>query len=229
MATENNSFAVIGVGEYGRAIAQTLVQRDCQVRVYDLDPRKIENIKDEVALAVTLDCTDKSALEEQGIAFCTTVVIAIGADFEATMLACVNLKELNEKLRIIVRASSRQQRLILSKLGITEILSPEQEVANAIAEKLINPNIVNSLLLPDGHEIAEIKVPHPLIGKAVGEIDFSKYKLNLITIKQPKLEDPKQEMHIMGVPVAEMILQEKSTLLLFGTKKNVEKFLTLKS
>lgn len=228
MASENNVFAVIGMGNYGRAIAQTLVARGCQVRVYDIDAKKIDAIKDEVALAVALDCGDKNALQEQGIAFCTTVVIAIGADFEATMLACVNLKELNEKLRIIVRASSRQQRLVLQKLGITEILSPEQEVANAIAEKLINPNIVNALSLPDDYEIAEVKVPVSLVNKAVAEIDFAKYKLNLITIKQPTQEHISDEMHITGVPVGEMLLHEKSTLLLFGTKKNIEKFLALK-
>ena len=223
--SERNTYAVIGVGQYGLAIAETLVERGCQVHVYDTDEKKIETLKDDVALAVTLDCTDKYALEEQGIAFCTTVVIAIGDNFEATVLACVNLKEINENLRIIARASTPQQRMILNKLGIHEVLSPEKEVANAIAEKVINPNVVNSLLLPDSFEIAEIKVPSSLVGKAVKEVNFVKYELNLITVKV--IEEGK--MHIMGVPTPDTIFQLNATLLLFGLKKNIEKFLVIKS
>lgn len=224
---ENSIFAVIGLGEYGRSISETLAQRGYQVRAYDIDPRKTEAIKDEVALAVSLDCTDQDVLDSQGVAYCTTVIVAIGADFEATMLCCVNLKELNPKLRIIARASTPQQRMILNKLGITEILSPEKEVANAIAEKLINPNIINSLLLPDGYEIVEIRIPEGLVGKTVGEVDFLQYELNLITIKQHK-DNQKEQMRIAGVPMTQMQLQENGTLLLFGTKKNIERFLILK-
>ena len=109
-----SKFAVIGVGRYGSTIARRLSEKGAQVFAFDPDEEKIENIKDEVAFAVTLDATDIRALKSQNLGEIDAAVVAIGENFEATILTCVHLMDMGVK-RVIARASGAHQRLILEK------------------------------------------------------------------------------------------------------------------
>jgi len=224
-------FAVIGVGKYGSAIARELAAKGAEVYAFDVDPEKIENIKDEVATAISLDTTDKKALIAHNVEEMDAVVIAIGENFEAVVLTAFNLLDL-EIPRVISRASGPNQRRILEKIGVTEILSPESEVATRVAERLVNPNITAFLSLPDEYEIAEIKAPIGIANRSLGDIDLTnKYNLTLITLKREfeVKEDGelKKEEHILGVPRIETIVYETDTLVVFGTLQNVKRFLEI--
>jgi len=226
-----NKFAVIGVGRYGQTIAKRLAEKGAQVFAFDPDEDKIEGIKDDVAFAVTLDATDVKALQSQNLNELDAAVVAIGENFEATVLTCVHLMDLGVK-RVIARASGDHQRLILEKIGVTEILTPEEEVAYVVREKLINPNILSFLQLPDDHEIAEIKAPKGCVGRTIDDVGFrNKYEMTLITIKREycvtKNGEDCTEQHIMGVPKSDMVIKEKDTLVVFGTGKSVEKFIDI--
>lgn len=226
-----SKFAVIGVGRYGASIARRLADKGAQVFAFDPLEQKIENIKDEVAFAVTLDATNLRALKSQNIGDMDAVVVAIGENFEATILTCVHLIDLGVK-RIIARASGDQQRLILEKIGVKEILNPEQEVADAVREKLLNPNIISFFSLPDEHEIAEIRAPKGVVGRTIDDVGFrNKYEMTLITIKRvfeiTKGEECTEEQHIVGVPKSETKIKEKDTLVVFGAAKSVERFLEI--
>jgi trk system potassium uptake protein len=224
----NNKFTVIGVGKFGSAIARTLASRGAEVMAIDSTEEKIEDIKDDVAFAVTLDATDKKALKAQNIDEMDAVVVSIGEDFEAMILCCVLLMELNVK-RIIARASGIHQRLILEKIGITEILSPENEFGTAVAEKLINPNIISYLQLPDDYEIVEVKAPIGIANRTLEDIGLrNKYRLNLITLKR-EFEVNKngkliKEQHILGVPNSTTIIYETDTIVVFGRSHDIERF-----
>lgn len=226
-----SKFAVIGVGRYGATIARRLAEKGTQVFAFDPDEEKIESIKDDVAFAVTLDATDLRALSMQNLEELDAAVVAIGENFEATVLTCVHLLDLGVK-RVIARASGDHQRLILGKIGVTEILTPENEVANVIAEKLLNPNIVSFLQLPDDHEIAEIRAPKGVVGRTIEEIGFrNKYEMTLITIKREyeitKNGEDTTEEHIIGVPKEETPIKESDTLVVFGTAKSVQRFIEI--
>jgi trk system potassium uptake protein TrkA len=224
-----SKFAVIGVGRYGSTIARRLAEKGAQVFAFDPNETKIENIKDDVAFAVTLDATDVRALRSQNLQELDGAVVAIGENFEATVLTCVHLMDLGVK-RVIARASGEHQRLILEKIGVTEILTPEREVAYVVGEKLINPNIISFLQLPDEHEIAEIKAPKGCVGRTIDEVGFrNKYEMTLITIKREyeitKNGQDCTEQHIVGVPKSDIAIKEKDTLVVFGTAKSVERFI----
>lgn len=226
-----SKFAVIGVGRYGTRIAKRLAEKGTQVFAFDPDEEKIEAIKDEVAFAVTLDATDLRALKMQNLEELDAAVVAIGENFEATVLTCVHLIDLGVK-RVIARASGDHQRLILEKIGVTEILTPENEVANVVTEKLLNPNIVSFLQLPDDHEIAEIRAPKGVIGRTIDEIGFrNKYEMTLVTIKREyeitKNGEDLTEEHIIGVPKGETPIKESDTLVVFGAAKSVQRFIEI--
>jgi trk system potassium uptake protein TrkA len=228
----HNKFAVIGVGRYGINIAKRLAEKGAQVFAFDPDEEKIESIKDEVAFAVTLDATDKKALQSQKLNDMDAVVVAIGENFEATILTCVHLLDLGVS-RIIARASGVHQKLILEKIGIKEILTPEDEVAFVVREKLINPSILSFLQLPDDYEIAEILAPKGVLGRSIDNIEFrNQYELTLVTIKRCTLcvnknGDETKEQHVLGVPSSDTQIKEDDTLVVFGTSKNVQRFMDI--
>jgi trk system potassium uptake protein TrkA len=226
-----SKFAVIGVGRYGSTIARRLAEKGAQVFAFDPNEEKIEDIKHDVAFAVTMDATDMRALKTQNLEEMDAAVVAIGENFEATVLTCVHLIDIGVK-RVIARASGEHQRLILGKIGVTEILTPENEVAYVVREKLLNPNIVSFLQLPDDHEIAEIRAPKGVVGRTIDDVGFrNKYEMTLITIKREyeitKNGEDCTEQHIIGVPKSDMEIKEKDTLVIFGAAKSVERFIEI--
>lgn len=231
MGYAGNKFAVIGVGKFGSAISRTLSERGAEVMAMDSDEDKIDEIKDYVAYAIVLDATDKKALQAQSVEDMDAVVVSIGEDFEAMILCTVQLMELKVK-RIIARASGEHQRMILEKIGIQEILSPEDEFGTAVAEKLLNPSILSYLQLPDDYEIAEIKTPRGIANRSLQDIGLrNKYRLNLVTLKREFEVNREGEMikesHILGVPNSSTILYETDTIVVFGRSGDIERFLDI--
>ncbi|MFL5731454.1 MAG: potassium channel family protein [Cytophagaceae bacterium] len=228
-----NKFAVIGLGKFGTSIARTLAARGAEVLVMDVSLERVEMLKDEVAYAVVLDSTDLKTLKAQNIESVDAAVVAIGDNFEDLLLTTVILQELKVK-RIIARAGNKQQRMILEKMGVSEILSPEDEVGKTVAEMLLHPTMKNFLPLPDNYEIVEINTPKKVAGRTVKEIALrEKYNLNLITIKriyEEKKEDRViQVPHIIGVPTGDTLLYESDIIILLGKEKDVDKFVEVNS
>ena len=226
-----SKFAVFGVGKYGATIARRLSDRGAQVFAFDISEDKIENIKEDVAFAVTLDSTDAKVIASQKITEMDAAVVAIGENFEATVLTSVHLIDMGVK-RVISRASGNHQKLILEKIGVKEILTPEDEVAFVIREKLLNPSILSFLQLPDDYEIAEIKPPKASIGRSIEDVDFrNKYQLTLVTMKREydikKKGQYQVEQHVIGVPNSDTVIEARDTLVVFGTAKHVQRFIDL--
>jgi len=226
-----NKFAVIGLGKFGTSIAKSLAERGAEVLAMDVDLAKVEQVKDTVAFAVAMDSTDLKGLKAQGVGEMDAAVIAIGDNFESLLLTAATLQELEVK-RIIARAGSIQQKLILQKLGIKEVLSPEDEVGKTVAEMLLHPNMKTFLPLPDDYEIVEIKTPKKAANKSVLEIGLrEKYNLNLITIKRlfEEVSEGQTVMveHILGVPKGDTLLYESDIIILLGKTKDVDRFVAV--
>ncbi|RUA34119.1 MAG: TrkA family potassium uptake protein [Bacteroidetes bacterium] len=224
-----NRFAVIGLGQFGESIARTLSDSGAEVLAIDIDLDKVEAIKDDVAYAVALDSTDVKALKAQNIQDMDAIVVAIGENFEGLLLTTVLLLEL-EVERIIARAANAQQRMILEKMGIEEILSPEETVGKTVAEMLLHPNMKSFLPLPDDYEIVEINTPARVVDQTISEIGLrERYNLNLITVKRlydEKVEGQLQQVeHIIGVPRADTFLKETDIMIILGKSKDVNKFI----
>jgi trk system potassium uptake protein TrkA len=134
--------------------------------------------------------------------------------------------------RIIARARGAAQRRILEKIGIKEIFAPEDEVGVIVAERLLNPNLISYLQLPDNYRIVELKAPKGILGRSLGDIDLrDRYKLSLVTIKQEITtkngEDINVEQHLSGVPDSKTIIEEKDYLVLFGKNKDIDRFIEI--
>ncbi len=227
----HGKFAVIGLGQFGRAIAKSLAKRGADVLAIDTEPELVEKISDNVAYAVVMDGSDKKALLSNDIADFDAVIVAIGSDFQQLLMCVVVLMELKVP-RIIARATGKNSRMILEKMGVKEILSPEDEVGVIVAERLTNPSLMSYLQLPDEYRVAEIKTPRNLAGRTHEEINLrDKYNLSLITIKgmEETEEDgeKRKELHIKGVPVSSTVIKENDFLIVFGKDRDIQKFIEI--
>lgn len=227
-----NRFGVIGLGRFGTTIARTLSARGAEVMAIDNIAERVDALRDEVAFAVQLDSTDIKALRSQNVQDLEGVVVAIGQDFEALLLTTVVLMELKVK-RIIARASNEQQQRILHKLGVQEVLSPEDEVGISVAGRLLNPDLVSFFQLPDDYQIVELRTPAGVASKTVIEIGLrNKYNLNLITLRRSyesvnEEGERATEYHILGVPKSDTVLYDTDYMILLGKNTDIEKFVDL--
>ncbi len=128
--------AVVGLGLFGRALAVDLARAGAEVVAIDTDMSLVDDVRDEVAVAVCLDATDVKELRAQGIHRVDVLVASIGNDFEANQLLVVLAKELGIQ-RIVARAPSANHARILKLLGAHEVVLPEVEVAERMARTLL--------------------------------------------------------------------------------------------
>ncbi|MBI1182980.1 NAD(P)H-binding protein [bacterium] len=226
-----NKFAVIGLGRFGTRIARTLAQKGAEVLAVDCSPERVEQIKDDVAYAVSFDSTDRKAILAHDVQNMDAVVVAIGENFEALLLTSALLKDLKVK-RIITRSSSPTQTTILKQMGIEEILSPEDEVGINVAQRLLNPDVLTFFELPDGYEIVEVATPAGIVNKSLTDIKLrEKYHLNLITIKREFEEMSDKQvtkvMHTIGVPKPTTTIFEGDLLIVMGQRHDIKKFIEI--
>ena len=133
------SFAVIGAGRFGSSLARTLFELGHEVMVMDSDEEKIQSLSDNVTHAVIVDVMDEGALRELGLSNFDVVVIAIGSDTEASVMATIMAKELGAK-KVISKATSDFQGKVLAKVGADRVIFPERDMGVRVAHNLVSTN-----------------------------------------------------------------------------------------
>lgn len=162
-------FAVIGLGRFGSAASMELMKMGHSVLGADSSEKIINKYADQLTNAVILDVTDREALEELGLDNYDVVLVAIGTEFQASLLCVVHLKSLGIQ-EIWVKATSHAQHLILSKLGVTRIIHPEEEMGIRIAQALSYPMVNDYISMGNGEFVVEINVSEKLQGVTLRHI-----------------------------------------------------------
>lgn len=219
---------VIGLGTFGSEVSKRLTAKGVEVLAIDVDNNKVEIISEEVTYSVNLDATNKKALMSQDIEDYDAVVVAIGDNFDQRIKCVAALNELNIK-NLYCRTMSDGETFILNKLGVLNLLSPETEIADIVAEKIKYPSIVSYVNSDGDYLIAEIDVLHDLVGRQIKNIDFrDKYKLVLITVKRSIFESKKDAKYYdMGVITSDVVFNPNDRLVIYGHQTDVERFINI--
>lgn len=150
-------FAVIGLGSFGATVATELIGLKHDVIGIDLNKKYVECISDQLTHAVIADATDEHVLTELNIQNCDAVVVAIGEDIEASILCVLHLKNLGIK-KIWVKAKSKAHHMILTHLGVTKIIHPEEDMGVRVAQSLSYPMVSRYMVLEDDHFIVKVQI-----------------------------------------------------------------------
>lgn len=214
--------AVIGLGRFGLALAETLAKEGLEVIAIDTDPEVVDYIKDKVALAVTADGTSLETQKSLGLGKVDTVVAAIGDNFEACQLAMLSARDLDYP-RVIARANDRTKETILRRLGADEVIMPEEQAAHKLAQKLAKPSLLEAVEIGDEHSFVQVKAPRGIAGKTLLELQLRKnFGVNLVAIKKPGIGGAHDAIAIPGPdtkPATDDIL------MLVGKNKDIDRFI----
>jgi len=208
---------VIGLGIFGTQLARQLYEGGLEVVAIEKNRDVVQRIKDHSTKAVLADATDKEVLESIGIDAKDTVVISFGEDLSASTLLTLYLKEMKVK-EIIVKVPNEDYKRILLKVGASEAIIPEREMANKVARSIISPNVLEYLPISEDYTIVELAPPTDFIGKSLADLDLrKKYALQVIAIRDVLTN----KMQL--VPRASAIIKDSDVLVIIGREDDIRK------
>jgi trk system potassium uptake protein TrkA len=223
-------FCIIGLGSFGTHLARQLTRDGHEVIAVDNNPTHVAALKDEIEYIIQADCTDMNAFHEIPIDECDVVILAIGENFEASLSIAANIQQLGAR-RIISRIINPLHGRLLKLLKIEELLIPEAMAAAWLARSLKTPDVINSLELGGGFEIAQIIVPPPLVGMTLQQADLrGRYDLNLVTIAKSRestsLAKTRHSISkVLGIPLPTRAFEADDILVLFGQAKDIRRMI----
>ena len=165
-----NSYAILGMGSFGSKLAVSLSNLGNTVLVCDVDPVRVDEMRDKVAEAVVADVSNPDTVKELSVGKFDVIILGMSSHFEDQILALTHIKQEGAR-HIIAKASSDVQERILYRLGADEVIQPEQDVANRLSRRLSWHNI-SDIFEFKGSAIAEVIVPQSLSGKTLLELDL---------------------------------------------------------
>lgn len=175
---------LIGVGNFGYHIAQELGKLKVEVLAIDIDEDKLRDVSEYLSKTLIGDATDIDFLKTLGVNTFDECLVTIGDDFQASLEAVLNLKELGAR-RITARASKESQEKILLKTGADVVIYPEKQLARWAALHCGTNSIYDFVELENNYGIYEINVSDSWIGKTLAELDLRrKYNISILGYKE---------------------------------------------
>ena len=178
------SYAVFGLGRYGKAVAKELVENGAEVLAVDIDENIVNDAIAEIPYCKCADVTDADVIKKLGIASIDVVIIAMATNLEASVMATMLCKELGVKT-VIAKCSSEMNYKILSKVGADRVVFPESESGIRLAKNLLSSGFVDMIELSKDVSMIELDVKPEWVGKSLLELNLRrKYSINVVAITQ---------------------------------------------
>jgi trk system potassium uptake protein TrkA len=216
LASHKEPVAVIGLGRFGTALALELARGATEVLAVDSRADIVQRLSGQLGQVVVADSTDPDALVEIGIGDFNRVVVAIGNDLEASILTTALLAELGIR-DIWAKAVSRQQAVILERVGAHHVVFPEQDMGERIAH-LVSGRLLDWVELDPQWVFAKTKPPKELVGVPLGESGLR--KKHHVTVVSVKPENKTTYTHADY----DTVLTYGSVIVIAGRPDDVERF-----
>ena len=208
---------LIGLGRFGRHMAQKLTDMHHQVLAIDKDERKIQEAMSYVTNAEIGDATDPALIDALGVKDFDLCVITMSHDLQASLEITALLKEKGAPY-VLVRVSRDTHARFLLACGADEIIYPEKEMADWAAVRYSGDHVYDYTRLSPDHAIYETEIPDAWIGHSVVDLGVrQRYHLNILAIRRNGNVEP------MPGPSYQFRPGDRTVLL--GSDKDVQKFL----
>lgn len=221
---------VLGLGNFGMALAVYLAETNNEVIATDIDMEKIDMIKDKVSHAVALDATNENAYNALPLKHTDLAIVAIGERNGVNIKATAIIKKIT-KARVVARSSSSIEDTILEAMGVDQIIHPEQEYAERLTKKINLRGSIDNFEIDVDSSVSEVPVCQSLIGKTLMESHFrQKNNLNIITILRKKkfnnfIDRSADKQEVIGIPKPDTTFLAEDVLVVFGNNKAIENYL----
>lgn len=209
------SFAVIGLGQFGRAIIDELIDNGTDVIAIDNDEEIVKKVATNLPTAFIADSTNEEALKELGVGDVDAAIVAFGGNQEASVLTTVILRDLGVG-HIIVRVDDDNFIPIIKKLGATEVITPQKAAGAALANRLGNDDFKDFYKLDGKYSVVSLFINPGFVPKTVKELNSKNlYGVNLVLVKRNNKT---------FVPGGDDTLLPEDTVFVVGTTKEIKAF-----
>ena len=223
-------YIIVGLGSFGSSLGVALTSQGHEVIAIDSSMQKVEAYKELITHTICMDATDEYTVKGLPIVDTDIVVVAIGEDQGANVMATALFKTLNAR-HLISRSINPLHEKVLQAIGVDDIFHPEKESAMRWSKRLSLRYFVDSYSLTDSFSIVEIGIPQALVGKTVAELKMD-YKFNLkllSTLRYEHYDDSfgrtQRKPNIQGLATPEQVLQDNDVLVVYGANKHINQFL----
>ena len=209
------SFLVIGLGRFGKQIAEQLNLLGHEVMGVDVDEERVNDAMDYLVNAQIGDSTNEDFLRSLGVDNYDVCFVTVSNNFQSSLETTCMLKELGAPL-VVSRAERDGQAKFLLRNGADEVIYPEKQVAKWAAYRYSSTRIHDYLELDETHSLFGVEVPPQWVGKTIIQLDVrKKFGLNIIAVKMDG------NMNFAVTP--DIVLKEDSEMLVLGEYENVKR------
>lgn len=199
---------VIGLGQFGAAVAISLAEGGVDVLGVDEDEVRVRAVADKITEAACLDATDDAALAALNPASRDLCLCAIGHDSrEASIVVAAMLKQLGVR-RLICRATDPIHERILTLVGADEVVNPELAFGVSLASRLAHDQIRSVVAIRKGLTLTEVLAPSAFVGRTLAMLEIPRrFGATVVGVA-------KGASDVVAVPRADHVIEENDLLLL---------------
>lgn len=184
------SVLVIGLGRFGRNLADKMRELGNDVMIVDKDEKLVNEMAPRFTDSHIGDCTSEAVIRSLGVKQMDCCFVSIGEDFQSSLVITSLLKRAGAK-HVIAKANQEIQAELLEQIGADEVVYPEKEIAEKLAIRYNSNNIFDYIQLTSDYSIYEIPIMSTWVGKTILEIDVRrKHGINIIAVKTGEVLQP---------------------------------------
>lgn len=173
---------VLGLGRFGGALAEELVELGFEVLGVDVDDRLVQAHAEELTHVVQADTTDAAVLRQLGAAEFHSAVVGIGTNVEASILTTAALVDLGVP-NIWAKAVTESHGRILERVGANHVVFPEHDMGQRVAH-LVSGRMLDWFQLDENFTLVETTVPEEFVGQTLGESGVrARFGLTVVCVK----------------------------------------------
>lgn len=215
MAFNMKSVLIIGLGRFGRHMAQKLLDDGHSVMIVERDEARADMAVDLATNIQIADATNEMFLRSIGVSDFDLCVIAIGDNFQSSLEITVLLKDLGAKF-ILARASRDVHRKLLLRNGADRVVYAEREMAERLAVSYGSDSIFDYIGLSGNIGIYEIAVPEQWLGHSIVEMSVrARYHVSILATKRNGV--------ICPLPHPDHVFDSAETLMVMGDYDDIKK------
>jgi trk system potassium uptake protein len=205
---------VIGLGQFGMAVARALADSGAEVLAVDLRENRVRTASAFVAEAVTMDATAEDQLAHLAPELRDLCVCAIGDEArEGSIIVTALLRQMGAK-RVVARATDDLHERILRLVGAHEVVNPERIFGERLATRMLHRGVVDLMPLGPDLEITELLAPAGMVGRALTDLSLPRqFQVTVVAIRRGG-EGPDRVV----MPEADSRVLEGDVLVLVGPR-----------
>lgn len=178
------NYLIIGLGNFGVALATRLTTMGHDVCGVDADMRIVEEYKSQISTTMCVNIIDQVSIKALPLDDADAVIVALGNHIGESIVIVSLLKQAGVK-HIVARAVNPMHRTILETIGVDEVIIPEQMTADIWSYSSEAEKIKGIYMVDNDYQIVECQIPEILKAQSLSKANIEEtFGVKLIAVKR---------------------------------------------